>query len=127
LLSLGDILIAGVVDAIGIQLALETPGQIVVTGSISAGSISLAANAMTLTGNLQIQCLEDCAPTLIPPLLRPRSIDSWQLLQGGDVRIRASTVPEPATLWLIALLLPALALLGRKRTGSRKARLLRAC
>jgi hypothetical protein len=161
LLSLGDILIAGVVDAIGIQLALETPGQIVVTGSISAGSISLAGGAVTLTGgsrvstaggNLSLSGKSQLVPgrgASVPGadlllsgavLLRGGgdisigvpgdAISPGALrLEGGNISIRGGTisaVPEPATSWLIALLLPALALLGGKRRHG-QATLLQPC
>lgn len=54
LLSLGNILIAGAIDASGIQLALETPGQILVSGSILADTLSLSANTMSLLGSITI-------------------------------------------------------------------------
>ncbi len=46
LLSLGDIVIAGILDATGINLTLETPGQIYVTGALLAGKLDL------ITGNV---------------------------------------------------------------------------
>ena len=52
LFSLRNILIAGRIDAPGINLALETPEQIFVTGSILAGSISLRANTLLFAGEL---------------------------------------------------------------------------
>lgn len=147
LLSLGDILIAGVIDASGISLALETPGQIVLTGSVSAnsiwlmaGSILFAENSILLTGgDLGVGTgttgggiclsLRGCEP--MPPLDRLSGRDvtlsalgipgMLQLRQGGDILLRVPgagvfAVPEPATSWLITLLLPMLTLLGRKRT-----------
>lgn len=97
--SLGDILIAGTIDASGIQLALETPGRMVITGSISAGSISLAD-----TG------------TLADDPLRIGSGGSILLSSGpgGGLSPTRFSVPEPATRWLILTLLPILILLGRK-------------
>lgn len=106
LLSLGDILIAGVIDASGIELALETPGQIVLTGSISADSISLRANGMLLTGDLEVGTGAADGNTCLG-------------LRGCVPRIpgaRVFAVPEPATPWLVALLLPLLAWFGCKRT-----------
>jgi len=104
LLSLGDILIAGMVDASGIQLALETPGKILVSGSIWAGTLSLSANTVSLLGSI----------TLTP--------DAPYLPSMGNIPIRGPgsiilTVPEPATSWLVVTLLPILILLERKRTS----------
>lgn len=119
LFSQGNILIAGRIDAPGINLALETMEQLFVTGSILAGSISLRANTAVLAGELGIDtatmdgntCRLDCDP-LMPRQVLPRA--------GGDILIRGgeierSVVPEPATLWLAVALLPLLALSGRKR------------
>jgi hypothetical protein len=106
--SLGDIQIAGAIDAIGIRLVLETPGQIVLTGSILADSILLVANGMLLEGNLGISpgtgpCIQDCG-TLHP-------LPGRLPIPPGAV----VSVPEPATVWLLALLLPLLARSGRRR------------
>lgn len=100
--SLGDILIAGTIDASGIQLALETPGRMVITGSISAGSISLVD-----TG------------TLADSPLRIGSGGSILLSSGpgGGLSPTRFSVPEPATRGLILTLLPILILLGRKSTS----------
>lgn len=123
LLSQGDILIAGVIDAIGTTLVLETPGQIILTGTILADSVSLMADNMLLTGNLGggDTCLRDCGPLV--PSLGGLTLTSGtlQLRQGGDITLlapgaRVFAVPEPATPWLVALLLPTLAWFGRKRT-----------
>lgn len=106
LLSLGDILIAGVIDAIGSKLVLETPGQIVLTGSISADSISLTANGMLLTGDLEVGA-------------RAADGNACLGLRGCVPRIPGAgvfAVPEPATPWLVMLMLPMLAWFGRKRT-----------
>lgn len=120
LLSQGDIAIAGRIDAPGIKLELETPEQIHVTGSILAESISLSANTLLLSGELATSTLtadgEACYPAC-----GPLTFGEIQLKAGRDISIhergaRISRVPEPATLWLIAMLLPLLALFGRKRT-----------
>lgn len=115
LLSLGDILIAGRIEAPGIALALETPERLFVTGSISAGSISLSTNTLLLTGELGLDpvavggntCSRDCR-------LRPAS-DTPVFHAPGIVR---AAVPEPSTLWLAATLFPLLAAFGRSRTTS---------
>lgn len=130
LLSLGDILIAGVIDAVGINLVLETPGQIVLTGTILADSISLAANSMSLTGDWGVGartiggnlCLSrDCVPRIPPSDRLTFPPGTLKVLPGRDISLRAPgagvfAVPEPATPWLITLLLPMLVLFGRKRT-----------
>ena len=51
LLSLGDILVGGLIDATGINLILETPGQIILTGGIIADSINLIGGSGL--GNVQ--------------------------------------------------------------------------
>jgi uncharacterized NAD-dependent epimerase/dehydratase family protein len=43
LLSLGTIMIAGVIDTTGIDLAREAPGQGLISGSISTDTFSLMA------------------------------------------------------------------------------------
>jgi hypothetical protein len=127
LLSRGDIRIAGAIDAIGVQLALETPGQIVVTGSISAGSISLAEEAF---GTPQLTPGRGGTITISVSGAEPPPGVLWS--RGGDISIRAPggtifAVPEPSTSWLIALLFPMLAWFGRKRTSGSRTSLLRAC
>ncbi len=102
LFSLGNIMIAGVIDATGIDLALETPGQVLITGSISADTFSLMANTLSMFGSITI--------TALPDLVLPGS----GLTPHGPGTISLA-LPEPATPWLIVALLPMLALLGRKR------------
>lgn len=104
LLSLGDILIAGAIDASGINLALETPGRIVFTGSILADSVSLSASTLLLNGSI----------TLTPDALYLPPVGNISIRGPGSIIL---TVPEPATLWLVATLLPLLNLLGRKRSS----------
>jgi len=119
LFSLRNILIAGRIDAPGINLALETPEQIFITGSILAGSISLRANTFLLAGELGVDavtaggntCYLDCDP-LMPRQVLPKAGGDILIHERGIVR---STVPEPATLWLAVTLLPLLAVSGRKR------------
>ena len=102
LLSLGDILIAGMIDASGIQLALETPGKILVSGSILADTLSLSANTISLLGSI----------TLTPDAPYLPSVGNITTRGSGSITL---TVPEPATPWLVVTLLPILILLGRKR------------
>lgn len=118
LLSLGDILIAGVIDVTGINLLiLETSGQLIFTGGISDGGIDLIggrglSNAAT-SGNVCLSTLPyDCGPLILPsePILSANPV----FLQPGAGSISLS-VPEPGTLWLMTLLLPMLVVLGRKR------------
>lgn len=104
LLSLGDILIAGVIDATGSDLALETPGQVLITGSISANTLSLMANTLSMSGTITI--------TAPPDVVLPGS----GLTPHGP-GIISLAVPEPATPWLVVTLLPISILLGRKRTS----------
>lgn len=104
LLSLGDILIAGMIDASGINLALETPGQILVSGSILADTLSLSANTVSLLGSI----------TLTPDAPYLPSVGNINIRGPGSITL---TVPEPATPWLVVTLLPILILLGRKRTS----------
>ena len=104
LLSLGDILIAGMIDASGIQLALETPGKILGSGSILADTLSLSANTVSLLGSITL--------TPVAPYLP--SVGNITIRGPGSITL---TVPEPATPWLIVTLLPLLMLLGRKRTS----------
>ena len=104
LLSLGDILIAGMIDASGINLALETPGRIVVTGSISADTLSLMANTLSMFGSITI--------TAPPDIVLPGS----GLTPHGPGTISLA-LPEPATPWLVVALLPMLMLFGRNRTS----------
>ena len=104
LLSLGNIVIAGVIDASGIDLALETPGQILVTGSISADTLSLSANTVSLAGSI----------TLTPDALYLPSVGNITIRGPGSITL---TVPEPATPWLVLTLLPILILPGRTRTS----------
>ncbi len=117
LLSLGDILIAGVIDFTGANLTLETQGQIVLTGSIMVGGIDVADSS---GGAGKGACLSISPYTCESPrspegrlALPPGTLE---VLPGGDITIRApgATVPEPGTVWLMALL-PMLALFGRKR------------
>lgn len=103
-LSLGNILIAGAIDASGIQLALGTPGQILVSGSILADTLSLSANTMSLLGSI----------TLTPDALYLPSVGNITIRGPGSITL---TVPEPATPWLVLTLLPILILLGRNRTS----------
>lgn len=102
LLSLGNIMIAGVIDATGIDLVLETSGQVLITGSISAGTFSLMANTLSMLGSITI--------TAPPDVVLPGS----GLTPHGPGTISLA-LPEPATPWLITALLPMLALFGRKR------------
>ncbi|MBW8363475.1 MAG: hypothetical protein K0M39_02860 [Rhizobium sp.] len=102
LLSLGDILIDGMIDASGIQLALETPGKILVSGSILADTLSLSANTVSLLGSI----------TLTPDAPYLPSVGNITIRGPGSITL---TVPEPATPWLVVTLLPILILLGRKR------------
>ncbi|WP_296891485.1 hypothetical protein [Thiobacillus sp.] len=102
LLSLGDILIAGMIDASGIQLTLETPGKILVSGSILADTLSMSANTVSLLGSIT---LTSDAPYL-------PSVGNITIRGPGSITL---TVPEPATPWLVVTLLPLLILLGRKR------------
>ncbi len=130
LLSLGDVLVAGKIDATGIRLSMETPGQFALTGTIVADSLALRAGGMLLAGDVAVgpgtvgagSCLGvagGCTPRISLedlPLL-PHGV----LLQPrGDISLvsgwRVFAVPEPATSWLLALLLPALMFHGRKRT-----------
>ena len=104
LLSLGNILIAGAIDASGIQLALETPGQILVSGSILADTLSLRANTVSLLGSI----------TLTSDALYTPSVGDITIRGPGSITL---TVPEPATSWLVLTLLPILILLGHKRTS----------
>lgn len=104
LLSLGDILIAGMIDANGIQLALETPGKILISGSILADTLSLSANTVSLLGSI----------TLTPDAPHLPSVGNITIRGPGSITL---TVPEPATPWLVVTLLPLLILLGRKRTS----------
>lgn len=102
LLSLSNIMIAGVIDATGIDLALETPGQVLITGSISADTFSLMANTLSMFGSITI--------TALPDIVLP---GNGLILHGpGTISL---ALPEPATPWLIVALLPMLALFGRKR------------
>ena len=133
LLSLGNILIVGAIEASGIQLALETPGQIFVSGSILADSVSLVANSISLTNVSRISIsgaaggtlclgLRDCVPK-VPQLIDPLfSFDTRQVQPSGNLPLLTPgvirlAVPEPATPWLVITLLPLLILLGRKRTS----------
>lgn len=102
LLSLGDILIAGMIDASGIQLALETPGKVLGSGSILADTLSLSANTVSLLGSITL--------TPVAPYLP--SVGNITIRGPGSITL---TVPEPATPWLVVTLLPILILLGRKR------------
>jgi hypothetical protein len=119
LFSQGNILIAGRIDAPGINLALETPEQLIVTGSILAGSISLRANIISLAGELGIDtvttegntCRLNCDP-LMPRQALPTAQGTILIHDRGYA---ISAVPEPATLWLFVTILPLLALSGRKR------------
>ncbi|HEY9145344.1 MAG TPA: PEP-CTERM sorting domain-containing protein [Thiobacillus sp.] len=120
LLSLGDILVAGMIDASGINLALETPGRIVVAGSISAGSISLA-NAASLSdrplrigsgGRISLSSRSGDGFPLIGP-----AGDVTLSWVGGGLSPTRFSVPEPATPWLIVTLLPLLMLFGRRHTS----------
>jgi hypothetical protein len=106
LLSLGDILIAGMIDASGIQLALETPGKILGSGSILADTLSLSANTVSLLGSITL--------TPVAPYLP--SVGNITIRGPGSITL---AVPEPATPWLVVTLLPLLILLGRKRTSYR--------
>jgi hypothetical protein len=113
LLSLGDILIAGGIEAPGINLTLETLGQIVFTGSISAYGISLTGNQITATGIITSGglCLGRCDPP-IPPIRVLLPPDARLPLPPRIDLIRS--VPEPSTLWLV-MLLPMLALLPKRQ------------
>jgi len=129
LLSLGDILIAGVIDATGVNLALETRGTLVLTGSIMASSINLATGRGGLTppDTLQLQPggnLTIGAPRGIPPLIGAPPGGELIIRSPGDIVLARGpqpgagillAVPEPGTAWLMALL-PMLALFGRKRS-----------
>lgn len=119
LLSLGNILIAGRIDAPGINLTLETPGQIFVTGTILADSISLRANTLLLAGELAISPLtadgEACRPVCGPLIPRETLLNAGRDIPVHERGALISAVPEPATLWLAGTLLPFLALSGRKR------------
>lgn len=116
LLSLGDILIAGLINATGINLILETPGQLILTGGISADGVDLIggrglSNGAT-SGNACLSILpHDCGSLILPsmPILSANPVD----LQPGVGSISLS-VPEPGTLWLMTLLLPLLMRLKRK-------------
>ena len=117
LLSLGDILIAGAIDASGIDLALETPGRIVITGSSSilADSLSLSTNTMSQPGTIRLladSMVSGGGFSLIGPL---GNISLHRA--GGDLTLIRLSVPEPATPWLVATLLPMLMLFGRKHTS----------
>jgi len=127
LLSLGDILITGMIDASGINLALETPGRIVITGSgsILADSLSLSADTISQTGTITL--LADSMVSGSSFSLSSRSGGGFSLIgpvgditlrgPGGDLSLTSFSVPEPATPWLVVTLLPILILLGRKRTS----------
>ncbi|MHB1176593.1 MAG: PEP-CTERM sorting domain-containing protein [Sulfuriferula sp.] len=116
LLSLRDILIAGLIDATGINLILETPGQLILTGGITADGIDLIggrglSNGAT-SGNECLSILpHDCGSLILPsmPILSANPVD----LQPGAGSISLS-VPEPGTLWLMMLILPLLMRLKRK-------------
>lgn len=128
LLSLGDIRVAGVIDAMGIDLVLETPGRIAITGSISADSISLTGNSLSWAGDKGVGAEAISRDLCLSRVCRPRtsSLDgsllptgTLQVRSGADITIRAPvtrvfTVPEPATPWLVTLLLPMLALFTRR-------------
>jgi hypothetical protein len=135
LLSLGDILIAGEIDAPGINLTLETLGRLVLTGSITtADSISLASRPGDLgmgtsaaSGNLCLSIV-DCGPPGSPLGRLPLPPGALQEWPGGDITLNAPragvfAVPEPSTLWLATLLLPMLALFGGKRVSKSEVRL----
>ena len=117
LLSMGDIFIAGVIDATGINLILETSGQINLTGTIIAfGSELIAGSGLSngATGCISISTFS-CAPIITVPSLTtimPPPLTSVFFPDLGPIIL---SVPEPGTLWLMTLLLPMLALLGRKR------------
>lgn len=100
LFSLGNIMIAGVIDASGIDLALETPGQGLITSSISADTFSLMANTLSMFGTI----------TAPADVMLPGS----GLTPHGPGTISLA-LPEPATSWLVVALLPMLALFGPKR------------
>ena len=115
LLSLGDILIAGVIDAMGINsLTLETPGNIIFPGSFNGLILSSGQGSSSGTTSGVSLCTRTygCPSLLLAlgtPDLTPPSIP----LPPGAGTITLA-VPEPGTLWL--MLLPMLALVRRKRT-----------
>jgi len=133
LLSLGDALVAGKIDATGIRLSIETSGQFALTGTIVADSLALRADGMLLAGDVTVGpgtvgaglCLGvagECMPrTSLAGL--PLLSHGVLLQPRGDISLvsgwRVFAVPEPATSWLLALLLPVLMLHGRKRTCGR--------
>ena len=92
------------IDASGINLALKSPGQILVTGSITADTLSLSATSMSLLDSL----------TLTPDTLYLPPVGNLTPRGPGSVTL---AVPEPATPWLVLTLLPILILLGRKHTS----------
>ena len=115
-LLLGDLLIVGTIDASGINLARETPGRIVVAGSILADSLSLStvllAGSITLTSDA-LHLVSGSGTSS----LRGSGGDISLRGSGGNISLISSSVPEPATLWLLLMLLPILMLRGRKRTS----------
>ena len=113
LLSLGDVLIAGVIDATGLNsLTLETQGNIVLTGSINGLVLSSGQGSSGGTTSGVSLCTRTYGcPSLAPgtPILTPPNIP----LSPGAGTITLA-VPEPGTFWL--MLLPMLALVRRRRT-----------
>ena len=120
--SLGDIRIDGKIDATDIgHLVLNAGGGIVLAGSISANGSSLIGPSRVSVGPFKAPtarpggnaCLSlsgcDIRVVAGPLLSHPGTLS----IQPGGGIIRA--VPEPATLGLIGLLLPLLALF-RPRT-----------
>ena len=122
--SLGDIRIDGKIDATGIshlvlnageELVLNAGGGIVLSGLNSANSTSFIGNSSALSGGYDVTTsraggnlclsLSGCDIPPVPGRLLPHP--GALSLQPHSSIIRA--VPEPATLGLVGLLLPFLA------------------
>ena len=161
--SRGDFLLAGVIDATGINLAIENFGNLFLlngailsngaavqntgTGSGSGAGVTLCIRSSIACDSLGISPAHGVSPaqggsiilrggdvilggsnsgtiTRLPPVGGSISLQpgiGGELAIGTGVELRPGSgitlsVPEPGTLWLMALLVPMLALLGRKRT-----------
>lgn len=115
LLSLGDILITGVIDGTGINnLALESLGQINFTGTfIANGLSSIAGKEIGIGACLSISPYNCGSLNLIVPSTPSLSFNQGELPLGQGIVLLS--VPEPGTLWLMTLLLPMLVTLRWQR------------
>ncbi len=156
--SRGDFLLAGVIDATGINLVIENFGNLFLlngailsngaavqntgTGNGSGAGATLCNGRSTITcdslgispaqgglailigGDITLGGSNSGTITLLPPVGGSISLQpgiGGELAIGTRVELQPGSgitlsVPEPGTLWLMALLVPMLALLGRKRT-----------